>query len=70
MSVNTIVVGVDGSDGSTRAVAWAAGLARQVSARVVAVHTFEPLAHLGDMQPPYDFAAIEDAVRGLSLIHI
>ncbi len=64
MSVNTIVVGVDGSEGSTRAVEWVVDLAGQVDGRVVAVHTFEPLAHLGDMQPPYDFARIEDAVRG------
>ena len=61
MSIRTIVVGVDGSEGSDRAVAWAAGLASQVGARVVAVHTFEPLAHLTD--GPVDFARIEAEVR-------
>lgn len=63
MSVNTIVVGADGSEGSTRAVEWVAGLASQIGGRVVAVHTFEPLAHLGDVQPPYDFALIEERVK-------
>lgn len=63
MTVRTIVVGADGSEGSTRAVTWAAELAAGLGAKVVAVHSFEPLAHLGDMQPPYDFADIEANVR-------
>lgn len=63
MTIRTIVVGVDGSEAAQRAVAWAAGLAAQTSARVVAVHTFEPLAHLDEVEPPYDFATMERAAR-------
>lgn len=63
MTIRTIVVGVDGSEGSRRAVAWTAELAAALGAKVVAVHSFEPLAHLGDTQPPYDFALIESNVR-------
>lgn len=65
MSVRTIVVGADGSKGSRRAVAWACALAADLGARVVLVHTFEPLAHLGDAPPPYDFAALEERARAL-----
>ena len=47
--VNTIVVGVDGSDDSRRAVDWAAHLAGETGARVVAVHAVGLLEHeLGD----------------------
>ena len=47
--VNTIVVGVDGSPDSRRAVDWACALAQQVSARVVAVHAVGMLEHeVGD----------------------
>ncbi len=38
MDIDTIVVGLDGSTGSARALAWAIGLAELVSAEVVAVH--------------------------------
>lgn len=53
MSVRRVVLGIDGSEGSVRAVRWAAGLAAPLGAEVIAVHVFEPLAHLGasgDMQ--------------------
>ena len=47
--VNTIVVGVDGSADSQRAVDWAARLAEQTNARVIAVHAVGLLEHeLGD----------------------
>lgn len=65
MTVRTIVVGADGSDGSARAVTWACDLAAELGARVVLVHTFEPLAHLGDTPPPYDFASLEQQARSL-----
>lgn len=63
MSVDTIVVGVDGSEGSARAMNWTAGLAQRLGARVIAIHVFEPLAHLGTTSPPYQFDQIEIAVR-------
>lgn len=62
MSVRVIVVGTDGSEGASRALAWAAGLATQTGATVVAVHVFEPLARL-DTPPPVDFEALEAEAR-------
>lgn len=58
MSVHTIVVGVDGSENSDRAVRFAADLAQQLGARVVAVHAFDPLGQLGKVEPPVDFAQL------------
>jgi nucleotide-binding universal stress UspA family protein len=43
--VNTIVVGVDGSSDSRRAAEWAAALATDTGARVVAVHAVGLLEH-------------------------
>lgn len=63
MSVSVIVVGVDGSPGSTRAVEYIAGMAPQLGARVVAVHTFDPLAHISEMSPPYHFDQVEARAR-------
>lgn len=60
--MRTIVVGTDGSEGGSRAVSWAADLAAQTGARVVAVHVFEPLTRL-DAPPPIDFAALEAEAR-------
>ncbi len=63
MSVSVIVVGVDGSPGSACAVEYLAGMAQQLGARVVAVHTFDPLTHIGEMSPPYHFDQVEARVR-------
>jgi nucleotide-binding universal stress UspA family protein len=63
MTFDAIAVATDGSDGSIAAVRWSAELAERTGAKVVAVHVFEPLAHLGDSTPPYDFPAIEQRVR-------
>ncbi|MHC5909315.1 universal stress protein, partial [Streptomyces sp. S6] len=43
--MNDIVVGVDGSEESLAALRWAAGQARLLNARVVAVHAWEPAGH-------------------------
>jgi nucleotide-binding universal stress UspA family protein len=43
--VKTIVVGVDGSSDSSRAVRWAAALAHDTGARIVAVHAVGLLEH-------------------------
>ncbi|HEX5615607.1 MAG TPA: universal stress protein [Acidimicrobiia bacterium] len=59
MTVQTIVLGADGSENSHRAVQFAADLARQLGARVVAVHAFDPLALLGTVEPPVDFEQLE-----------
>ncbi|MGD9754473.1 MAG: universal stress protein, partial [Acidimicrobiia bacterium] len=63
MSVRRIVVGVDGSDNAAAAVRWTAALAVQLGAEVVAVHAFEPLALLGEVPPPVDFAALRAAAE-------
>lgn len=47
-----IVVGVDGSDNAARALAWAAALARQLGAELVAVHALGLLVHLGRDSAP------------------
>jgi nucleotide-binding universal stress UspA family protein len=43
--VSVIVVGVDGSDDSRRAVEWSGRLAAEVGARVIAVHAVGLLEH-------------------------
>ncbi|HEY8983222.1 MAG TPA: universal stress protein [Streptomyces sp.] len=43
--MSDIVVGVDGSEESLAALRWAAGQARLLHARVVAVHAWEPAGH-------------------------
>lgn len=51
MSVRTILVGGDASEGTRAALRWAAGLAADLGARVVVVHAFEPLGHLDELGP-------------------
>ena len=63
MSVQKILVATDGSESAGRAVTFAAELARATGAAVVAVHVFEPLALLGEVAPPVDFAASEARAR-------
>lgn len=58
MTVQRIVVGTDGSEGASTALELAAGLAVQLGAGLVVVHAFEPLAHLGKVEPPIDFARL------------
>jgi nucleotide-binding universal stress UspA family protein len=65
VSIDRIVVGVDGSEGSSDAVLFCADLASAVGAEVVAVHAFEPLALLGKVEPPVDFAAVKDQIGTL-----
>jgi nucleotide-binding universal stress UspA family protein len=48
MDIDTIVVGLDGSTGSARALGWAVGLAELVTAEVVAVHSIGLLARGAD----------------------
>jgi nucleotide-binding universal stress UspA family protein len=55
-----IVVGVDGSDGSDRAVAAASDVAKRDGASVVLVHVVERIAAKGDMAP---LRADEPAVK-------
>jgi nucleotide-binding universal stress UspA family protein len=58
MSIRTIVVAHDGSDGAARALEWATGLAQQTDARLVAVHAWSPLDDLGRHRDRADFAEL------------
>lgn len=64
MSVHRIVVGADGSAGSQAALDWVADLATQLDAQVTAVHVFDPLAGLGEIEPPYDMQELAAIARG------
>jgi nucleotide-binding universal stress UspA family protein len=58
-----IVVGVDGSDGSDRAVAEATEVAKRDGASVVLVHVVERIAAKGDMAPLHaDEPAVKERV--------
>lgn len=58
-----IVVGVDGSDGSDRAVAEATEVAKRDGAGIVLVHVVERIAAKGDMAPVHaDEEKIQEAV--------
>lgn len=66
-----ILVGVDGSDGSARAVEWCAAHAAQLGAEVIAVHALEMPIFAASLDPlapppvwrPEDRARIEAMVR-------
>jgi nucleotide-binding universal stress UspA family protein len=59
-----IVVGVDGSDGSDRAVAEATEVAKRDGASVVLVHVVERIAAKGDMAPLHaDEPAVKERVE-------
>jgi nucleotide-binding universal stress UspA family protein len=61
--VRCIVVGDDGSEGAAAALDFAAMLASQLDARVVAVKAYSPLEELDRAKPPIDFAALEKETR-------
>lgn len=65
MPITRIVVGVDGSEGSAKAVALACELAAATGAEVVAVHAFEPLSYVGKIEPPLDFPKIKQQTEEL-----
>lgn len=59
-----IVVGIDGSDGSARALRWAVDEARLREAEVEAVHTYvHPVGAYPFMVPAEDDAALRDAAQ-------
>lgn len=61
----TIVVGVDGSVDSQRALEWTAELARALGADVVAVHALGLLSHLGQSERVSPAQEHRDEVRAL-----
>lgn len=63
MTIQTILVAHDGSEGAAHALDFALDLARQTGARLVAVHAWTPLEELGRHPPPVEFSALrEEAV--------
>jgi nucleotide-binding universal stress UspA family protein len=58
-----LLVGVDSSEGSHHALAWAAVMARLLRQRAVALHAFSPLAGIGMSLPPFDYDQFRDAVE-------
>jgi nucleotide-binding universal stress UspA family protein len=63
VTISRVVVGVDGSDNGTRAVAWAAELASLTGAEVIAVHAVGLLEHLPPDHPHPGYHNIPDARR-------
>jgi nucleotide-binding universal stress UspA family protein len=58
--IRRIVVGVDGSDNSRRALGWAVLLAQGFAAELVAVHAVGLLAHLGEGPPVPSHSHLEE----------
>jgi nucleotide-binding universal stress UspA family protein len=63
MNVRVIVVGVDDSPEAKAAIEFTAGLAADLGARVVAVHAFEPLRHIAEVEPGRPFHDIRENLR-------
>ncbi len=63
MSIETIIVGHDGSAGADHACEWSGPLAAELGAEVVVVQGYNPLEELGKVDPPVDFAALEKAAQ-------
>ena len=63
MSVRTILVGVDDSEGSREALRWAADLAADLKASLVVIYVFEPLAHLGEEPATGDLRVLRDRAK-------
>ena len=63
MAIERIVVGVDGSQNSRRALEWAADLAARLQAEVVAVHAVGLLSKVDEGGPPVPSYAHRDEVR-------
>ncbi len=65
MSIERIVVGIDDSPGSAEAIRWTAQLAADLDAAVTCVHAFEPLRHLGELEPGTDLHRLRDEVTAM-----
>jgi nucleotide-binding universal stress UspA family protein len=63
VSLQKIVVGIDDSPGSCAAVEWVVELAAALGAIVIAVHAFEPLGHLDEVEPGTAFADVRDLIE-------
>jgi nucleotide-binding universal stress UspA family protein len=64
MTIRTIVVGLDGSEGSDRALRWAISRAADLRAEVVAVYGFRPVVpELSAGIPAFDPHAMVESLR-------
>ena len=67
--IETIIVGVDGSDNAKLAVAWAAEVAASMGARVVAVHAAGLLEHeRGDPAGAHLLPSVQTWTSGLDVL--
>lgn len=64
-TISRIMIGVDGSEDSRVALTWAAGLARQLEAEVVAVHAVGLLEHLSPGGDPVPAAPHREKIQQL-----
>jgi nucleotide-binding universal stress UspA family protein len=63
MTTRTIVLGVDGSEGSAAAVRWCVEMAPLLDARVVAIHALRPVVPLVPPVPSGPVTAYDDAAE-------
>jgi nucleotide-binding universal stress UspA family protein len=63
VSLRTLLVGVDESEGSRAALDFAADLAADLGARVVLLHVFEPLAHVERLAPGVDLRVLRERAK-------
>lgn len=64
MTIRTIVVGLDGSEGSARALHWAISRAAELRAEIVAVYGFRPvIPELSAGIPAFDPQVLRDSLR-------
>jgi nucleotide-binding universal stress UspA family protein len=67
--VNTVLVGVDGSDDARRAVAWAADAAASFGAKLIAVHAVGLLEHRrGDPENRHLIPLLADWTAALGVL--
>jgi len=63
LTIARIMIGVDGSEDSRVALGWAAGLARQLDAEIVAVHAVGLLEHLAPADDPVPAAPHREEIQ-------
>lgn len=63
MSLDRVLLAIDGSPGSAAAAAWTAELATATRAKVYVVHAYRPLDHLEELDPGHGLADIRSDIH-------